>query len=136
MKNQEYVQNEIQNLKNHLKMYHHYIEKREKYIQELKRIDELLSSVPTIRYPKPEGTGMFNVYELFDNQERFKREIEIWSYHINRVDNMFKKLDNEDVEILKKLYFEKRRYEDVCLEHYMSEMTLKRYVDRMLKEFC
>lgn len=71
---------------------------------------------------------MLNTQQLTEEKEKYHNSC------VNEINVLFSKLNHEDVEILTKLYIQKRRFIDVCDEHYMSEITLKRHVNRILNQ--
>lgn len=126
--------NKIQYAKNMIRSYQ-YNKNQLGYLEsELQRLDALLTHYKSPKLSENVGT-FINPLEIFDKQDEIKTKISLFYMQIKAVEQFFDKIGVNDTQLIKRLYFEDKRYCDVCYDVYMSEITLKRYIDKLIKKY-
>lgn len=112
--------NKLQDFKNALKSYSYHVNCVKNLIEELKWIDQHIVAS--------------NFIESTTRQAVIKQDLQYHEYQVRRVNNILKKLSIKDEKIVKLIYFNGKRYEDVCYDYPYSDRGLKYYIDRILTE--
>lgn len=124
----------IEQFKREIKSINYYDAKIQECREQLTCIHTLMYEAKTINYGEKMGHGTYNLIELIYKEEQLCREQQ--AYEIMR-ESILRKLARaslHDRELLIDIYIKKHSYEKKARMEYMSEIQLKRSVNRIILE--